>query len=192
MSDPAVLRLGWMLAALGATLLPMLGRLPPWITVVFVAAAAWRQAAARRGWNLPGRALRISLAVTLVAGVLLSYRTFNGLEAGSGLLVAMASMKLLETRARRDVQVLAFIGYFLVLSQLLHDQSAWTLPWLIGAVAFITLALLQGVRHGLPLPPREAAGLVARMLAFAVPVALVLFLLFPRFHNSVAFPSFQV
>jgi uncharacterized protein YjeT (DUF2065 family) len=107
MSDPAVLRLGWMLAALGATLLPMLGRLPPWITVVFVAAAAWRQAAARRGWNLPGRALRISLAVTLVAGVLLSYRTFNGLEAGSGLLVAMASMKLLETRARRDVQVLA-------------------------------------------------------------------------------------
>ncbi len=180
MADPAALRLGWMIAALATTLLPMLGRLPAWITLAFVAAALWRQAATRGGWKLPGRWLRTSLAVTLVAGVLLSYRTFNGLEAGSGLLVAMASMKLLETRARRDVQVLAFIGYFLILSQLLYDQSVWTLPWLVGAVAFITLALLQGVRHGMPLPAREAAGLVARMLAFAVPVALVLFLLFPR------------
>jgi protein-glutamine gamma-glutamyltransferase len=44
--------------------------------------------------------------VSGVLGVLFTYRTFNGLEAGGGLLVVMGAMKLLETRARRDIQVL--------------------------------------------------------------------------------------
>jgi transglutaminase-like putative cysteine protease len=115
-----------------------------------------------------------------VLGVLLTYRTFNGLEAGGGLLVVMGAMKLLETRTRRDIQVLSFIGFFIVLMQLLHDQPIWSLPWLLASVTAITLALLQGVRGGEPLPWRTATGLVLRMLAFAAPVALVLFLLFPR------------
>jgi protein-glutamine gamma-glutamyltransferase len=47
-------------------------------------------------------------------------------------------------------------------------------------VTAITLALLQGVRGGEPLPWRDARASSLRMLAFAAPVALVLFLLFPR------------
>ncbi|MEJ2516076.1 MAG: DUF3488 and transglutaminase-like domain-containing protein [Gammaproteobacteria bacterium] len=180
MADPLVLRLGWMLLALAAAVVPVAMRLPPWITGVFLAAAAWRYMAARRGWDLPGRWLRLALALGLVAGVLYSYRTLNGLEAGSALLVAMGAMKILETRARRDIQVLAFIGYFLVLTQLLYDQPVWSLPWLVLTVAAITLALLQGVRHGPPLSASEGMGLVGRMLAFAVPVALVMWVLFPR------------
>ncbi len=180
MADPLVLRLGWMLLALAAALVPVALRLPPWITGVFLLAAAWRYTAARRGWDLPGRWLRLALALALVAGVLYSYRTLNGLEAGSALLVAMGAMKILETRARRDIQVLAFIGYFLVLTQLLYDQPVWSLPWLVLTVAAITLALLQGVRHGPPLGASEGIGLVGRMLAFAVPVAAVMWVLFPR------------
>lgn len=180
MSDPAVLRLGWMLGALGLALAPTALRLPPWITATIVAAACWRLAVQHFGWRLPPGWVRLALAVGGVLGVLFTYRTFNGLEAGGGLLVVMGAMKLLETRARRDIQVLSFIGYFIVLMQLLHDQPIWSLPWLFISVTAITLALLQGVRGGEPLPWRIATGLVLRMFAFAVPVALVLFLLFPR------------
>lgn len=180
MADPAALRLGWMLGALGLALAPSVLRLPPWVIATFAVAALWRLAVQQFGWRLPPGWLRFLLSVAGVLGVLFTYRTFNGLEAGGGLLVVMGAMKLLETRSRRDIQVLSFIGYFIVLMQLLYDQPVWSLPWLILSVAAITLALLQGVRAGAPLPWRVATGLVLRMLAFAVPVALVLFLLFPR------------
>jgi len=180
MADPAALRLGWMLGALGLALAPTVLRLPPWVIATFAIAALWRLAVQHFGWRLPPGWLRFLLSVAGVLGVLFTYRTFNGLEAGGGLLVVMGAMKLLETRSRRDIQVLSFIGYFIVLMQLLYDQPVWSLPWLILSVAAITLALLQGVRGGAPLPWRVATGLVLRMLAFAVPVALIMFLLFPR------------
>ena len=180
MSDPAKLRLGWMLAALAVALAPAVPRLPPWIAATFVIAALWRLAVQQFGWRLPPGWLRLLLSLGCVLGVLFTYRTFNGLEAGGGLLVVMGAMKLLETRSRRDIQVLSFIGFFLVLIQLLYDQPIWSLPWLVLSVIVIVLALLQGVRGGEPLPWRVATGIVLRMLAFAVPVALVLFLLFPR------------
>jgi protein-glutamine gamma-glutamyltransferase len=180
MSDPAKLRLGWMLAALAVALAPAVPRLPPWVTAIFVIAALWRLAVQQFGWRLPPGWLRLLLSLGGVLGVLFTYRTFNGLEAGGGLLVVMGAMKLLETRSRRDIQVLSFIGFFLVLMQLLYDQPIWSLPWLVLGVIAITLALLQGVRGGEPLPWREASGIVLRMLAMAAPVALVLFLLFPR------------
>jgi protein-glutamine gamma-glutamyltransferase len=180
MSDPAVLRLGWMMGALGLALAPSLPRLPFWIIAVLAIAGLWRLAVQHFGWRLPPGWLRMAFAIGGIFGVLFTYRTFNGLEAGGGLLVVMGAMKLLETRTRRDLQVLSFIGYFIVLMQLLHDQPIWSLPWLFASVAAITLALLQGVRGGGPLPWRTATGLVLRMLAFAAPIALVLFLLFPR------------
>ena len=180
MSDPAALRLGWMLGALALALAPAAPRLPPWVTAVFALSVLWRLAVQRAGWRLPPGWLRITLAAACVLGVLFTYRTFNGLEAGGGLLVVMGAMKLLETRTRRDIQVLSFIGFFIVLMQLLYDQPIWSLPWLAASVTAIAVALLQGVRGGEPLPWRTATGLVLRMLAFAVPVALVLFLLFPR------------
>ena len=180
MSDPAALRLGWMLGALALALAPTVTRLPPWVSASFAIAALWRLAVQHYGWRLPPGWLRLALAIMGVLGVLFTYRTFNGLEAGGALLVVMGAMKLLETRSRRDIQVLSFIGFFIVLMQLLHDQPIWSLPWLALSVAAITMALLQGVRDGEPLPWRSATGIVLRMLAFAVPVALVLFLLFPR------------
>jgi protein-glutamine gamma-glutamyltransferase len=179
-SDPAKLRLGFMLAALVLALAPTALRLPHWVTATFAIAATWRFAVQQFGWRLPPGWLRMLLALGGVLGVLFTFRTFNGLEAGGALLVVMAAMKLLETRSRRDIQVLAFIGFFIVMMQLLHDQPIWSLPWLVASVVAITVALLQGVRGGAPLPLRASTGIVLRMLAFAVPVALVLFLLFPR------------
>jgi protein-glutamine gamma-glutamyltransferase len=169
-----------MLGALALALAPTVARLPPWVTGIFLGAALWRLAVQQLGWRLPPGWLRLGLALAGVLGVLATYRTFNGLEAGGALLVVMGAMKLLETRTRRDVQVLSFIGFFIVMMQLLHDQPIWSLPWLLVTVAAITFALLQGVRGGEPLPWRSAGALVLRMLAFAAPVALVMFLLFPR------------
>ena len=173
-------RLVWATAALLVCLLPHLPRLPVWINLLTAACMGWRLLAALQKRRPPGRGARIVLAAAGFAGVIASYGTVNGVEAGSALLVVMMDMKLLETWRRRDFQVLMFIGYFLILSQLLFGPEIWTLPWMALAVWVTTVSLLQSVRAIEPLPAAVAGGLVARMLAFALPVMLVLFLLFPR------------
>ena len=78
-------------------------------------------------------AAQLSLAFVALLAVLLDYRTFNGIAAGSAFLVLMAGVKLLETRSARDLTVLIFISYFLQFAALLRSQNLLQLPLLLTA-----------------------------------------------------------
>jgi transglutaminase-like putative cysteine protease len=177
---PGLRGLGWMLAALLVALAPHLTDLPPWATLLVAAACAWRWAADRRGWPLAPRWLRLAALVLVPLSVFGSYRTVNGIEAGTVFLALMAGVKLLETRGSRDLTVLAFIAYFLLYAAMLRDQQLTQLPYLLAGVAFVTAALLrvhagtggQSARHVL----LRAGALTLQ----ALPLALLLFVLFPR------------
>ncbi len=67
--------------------------------------------------------------------MLATYETISGVGPGSALLAIMASLKLLETRKRRDQYVLLFISIFLVMSSLLREQYLWSLPYMLGSVS---------------------------------------------------------
>ncbi len=182
MADRArqLVQVGWSVAAMTASVLPHLPRLPVWITTITIGCIAWRLTAAIRGWRPPWRWLRMILALGVFVAVYFTYGTVNGIEAGSGLLIVMMDMKLLETYRRRDFQVLMFIAYFLVLAQLLFEPAIWTLAYMAVSVWITTVALLQVVRIPAPLPAVAAGQLVGRMMLLALPVMAVLFLLFPR------------
>src|SRR5690606_21573171 len=94
-------RLYWCAAVVLGASLPYLLVLPGWMFAVLCAAAAWRIAAEHRRWTVPGRAVRILLALFVFALVLTRYRTINGIEAGSALLIVMVGMKLVEARTYR-------------------------------------------------------------------------------------------
>jgi len=68
---------------------------------------------------------RAALALVCFLGVLATYSSVSGVGPGSALLAIMASLKLLETRKRRDQFVLLFISIFLVMSSLLREQYLW-------------------------------------------------------------------
>src|SRR5690349_7193794 len=85
----------WVLACLALTIAPHAPHLPYWILAATVAIATWRVAAELSGWKMPKAAIRILGVVLAVGGVLASYRTVNGLEAGTALLTLMAGAKLL-------------------------------------------------------------------------------------------------
>jgi transglutaminase-like putative cysteine protease len=168
------------LAALGLAVLPHASHLPPWITLLLVAAGAWRCAAAQRNWRLPSKGIRVALTGLATLGVFLSYRTFNGLAAGSAFLVLMAGVKLLETRSARDLTVLVFISYFLQFASLLRSQSLVQLPLLAVSALVSTVALMR-VHQG---ASRESYAMTVRrtgaMFLQALPLAALLFVLFPR------------
>src|SRR5512139_365913 len=178
---PARIRgLAWVLAAFGIAVLPHVTKMPAWITLLLVAIAAWRWAADLRGWHLPPQWLRVTVVLALAAAVLGTYRTLNGIEAGTSFLVLMAAVKLLETRAARDLTVLVFIAWFLLFAALLRSQSLLHLPWLVGSALLTTIALMRVHASAATASTGHIARQAAALLLQAAPLALLLFLLFPR------------
>ncbi len=172
-------RLAWVTSCLALALVPYLDRLPPWVTVTVLASAGLRLLLAARGRAAPPRAVRMVVSLLAIGLLFLQYRTFNGLSAGTALLCLIAGLKLLETNARRDLHVITMIIYFLSLGALLQGESIWLLCYLIAVSWLTTAALLTGAASlG---RWRTSLRYAARLLAQALPLALVFWLFFPRF-----------
>lgn len=159
---------------------PHVLHLSPWMILWTVTAAAWRLAVARRGWHLPGKWPRLAMVLVGLAGVYLEHSAILGRDAGIALLVVMLALKLLETSARRDAMVVIFLGYFLVITNFLYSQSiAMGLYMLLAALA--NTAALIGINHpGGIRAARRHLRTAGTLLLQALPVTLLLFLLFPR------------
>jgi transglutaminase-like putative cysteine protease len=154
-------------------------QLPMWVLAAFGVLALWRLIITRRRLPPPSGIVRaIAVAVVLIA-VAVTFRTINGVDAGTALLTLMAGLKLLETRSARDHRLLLLTAYFLVLASFLYGQQLWQVPLAALVVWFITGALLKAGEPS-SLAPRAALQLSARVMVLALPLMLVLFLLFPR------------
>ena len=181
-------RLGWTMGGLMAALAPHLLHLQAWVTAFVFAICAWRVIAELRDWRLPGAFLRGVIAIGVTAGVVLGYATITGLDGGTALLALMSALKLLETRAPRDHTVLIFIGWFLCLAAFLYAQDIATILWVFPTVWLLAAALLRVSRRGADGPALRPFRTTGAMLLKAAPVALVLFLFFPRLAGSGARP----
>ena len=94
--------LPWTMASLALALLPHVPYLPIWITGAFLGCATVRYTIETRRGSLPSTWFRAALALFCFLGVLATYDTISGVGPGSALLAVMASLKILETRKRRD------------------------------------------------------------------------------------------
>ncbi|MGB1558452.1 MAG: transglutaminaseTgpA domain-containing protein, partial [Oceanococcaceae bacterium] len=173
-------RIGRILLLLGMLAIPHMLAMPLWASAAVLLAGLWRWWLARRARSMPPMVLRLALAGALATAVGIYYGGVNGLEAGGALLVCMTAMKLLETRSQRDCRLLVFLGYMLILAQMLRSQD---IPWTLWMIAALTLntAVLIDLQHpqGL-LPWKHNLRLSGRLLLKAAPLAIIFFVLFPR------------
>ncbi len=171
--------LPWTLAALFVSIAPHVPFLPAWITGAFVACTAWRYLVERRRRALPAAWIRAALALGCFLGVLATYSSISGVGPGSALLTIMAALKLLETRRRRDQFVLLFLSIFLVMSSLLREQYLWSVPYMLVSILVIMTAWLR-MSAGESQTARRSFATGARLLAYAAPLAIVMWVFFPR------------
>jgi transglutaminase-like putative cysteine protease len=171
--------LPWTLGALFVSIVPHVPYLPPWITGAFIGCAMWRYAIEKRRRPLPRAWVRACLALGCFLGVLATYSSISGVGPGSALLAIMAAMKLLETRKRRDQFVLLFLSIFLVMSSLLREQFLWSLPYMVISVLVIMTAWLR-MSAGESQEARQSFATGARLLAYAAPLAIAMWIFFPR------------
>jgi transglutaminase-like putative cysteine protease len=172
--------LTWLLAALALAVAPHAQELPVWLTILFAALVGWRGFIAFRDKALPPHGWLLIVAALAGAGVVIDYRTLFGRDAGVALLTAMTACKLLESRRLRDGVVLVFLGYLLVMSNLLYSQDIPRVAYLLAVIAVMLTAQVLIHRQHAGLTAFAPLWLTGRMLLLAVPVMLVLFVLFPR------------
>jgi transglutaminase-like putative cysteine protease len=180
----------WLYLLIAIVSAPHLGTLPLWISGIVLIAALWRLGAALDYWPLPGTILRgtLTLASTLAVGF--TWQQISGLDAGSALLLMMLALKLLETHSARDRSLVVLIAWFVLFAAFLREQSLGGVPLLAAGVVIGTVALLQAARSRQVMPAMHGLLLTARLLMHAVPLALALFLLFPRLPGPLwALPS---
>src|SRR5665213_1301777 len=161
-----------------------LGQVPLWVIVLACSGAAWALAAAHGRARLPGRFFKVALTVALTGTVLAMFHTLNGLAAGTALLVLMGAIKLLEATSRRDRLIVVGVAFYLLLAACLFSQQLLRAPLYLLEAWLCCTALLYAAHPDAPMPSRMGGRLSARSLAVALPLALLLFVLFPRLSGS--------
>jgi transglutaminase-like putative cysteine protease len=174
----------WVLVGMLGAVLLNVQHIAPWCVPVALGAAAWRLWAPSPMTQLRGRTMRVAIAAVLTLAVLVGFRTLNGLDAGASLLVAMAALKLLETRGARDWLVVIGASLFLLMAACLDAQDLWRAP-LYAAELWLLCTALYAVGNGTSAAtPAALLRSSSRSLLLALPFAIVLFLFFPRLPGS--------
>ncbi|SNS37408.1 protein of unknown function [Noviherbaspirillum humi] len=164
-------------------LAPHASHQPGWIIGTCSFILLWRGWIVVRGNRLPPPWLVFPICLLAMAGVYLTYRTFLGRDAGVSMLVLLLTLKLLEMRARRDLFVVIFLCFFLLLTGFFYSQTLATALAVIAAVAAILTTQVSFQYAGLMPTLRERLRLGTSILLLAAPLTVVLFLLFPRIQG---------
>jgi transglutaminase-like putative cysteine protease len=177
-SDPAVL---WLLGGVICVLVPHILYQSPLLTLYVFTLLFWRLSIELRYAKAPPSWFTTLLAIGTFVGITYGYHTIFGRDAGVALLVAMMCLKLMEMGTSRDFLVSVFLGYFVVITGFLFDQSTPVGLLMTTAVFILTTALISYHRTQRELSTQFISAKMGISLIFqAIPLTILLFFLFPR------------
>ncbi len=156
-------------------ILPLHGYIATAGLVVCVLCIFWRGLLLRA---VPHVLARVAVIVIGIAAVYFDYGELTGMEPGIALLLVLMGAKLLESRTPREFQVLALIGWFLTFCVLLLENHFARSVWVVAVFLLIAACMVRFRRSasGMRVPARVTATLFAQ----ALPLAVLLFFVFPR------------
>ena len=172
-----------LLAGALLVLAPHVLHLPLWVTALSLATMAWRVIITVRGTRLPPAGLLVPLAAGAVGGIWLTFQTVLGRDAGVATLALLVAFKMLEMRARRDLYVVIYLCFFLLLTTFFYSQGIGTALLMLAATVTLFAAQLSFQFTGAVPPLRRRLWLSARLVLLAAPLAVLLFVLFPRLQG---------
>lgn len=170
----------WIIVSQFVLVVPHLGRVPPWIILIFLLSAFWRSMVYQGRWSFPGKAIKVALTLSCLLGVGYSYRTVIGLEPTVALLLTVFALKLIELAERKDAYVVLFLAYFVCVTEFLFSQEILTTLYMLVAVMLVTTALVALHQPGEDSFKRGTFRRAGVMLLQSFPLMLVLFFVFPR------------
>lgn len=173
----------WLMGSLILAALPHFVYQPVWVGLVFLAMLGWRLLHHLAGWPLPASSRRLKLLQLALAALALiltfaSYGLTIGRDAGTALLVMMLAFKVVETHSARDYYLCCFLGLFVVITNFFFSEAIWMAALMGLAVVALVSCLIQ--LNAPAMTGRQRLRLSRQLLLQALPLMLVLFVLFPR------------
>ncbi len=179
----------FLLAVIAWVILPQIGNLPVWCSLLAAGVLLWRGWLAWTARPLPSRWWLAVLLVLTIGATLFTHRTLLGRDAGVTLIVVLLTLKTLELRARRDAFVVFFLSFFTMLTNFFFSQSLLTAAAMLVAMLGLLTALVNAhMPVGKP-PLMQAAKTASWMALLGAPIMAVLFVLFPRLAPLWGIPS---
>ncbi len=179
----------WLLIAQALVIIPHLLHVPLWLIGVWLGCAAWRVQVFRMRWPFPNAWVKAALMIGSGFAVYLSRGGLVGLDAAVALLITAFILKLLEVRTRRDALVLIFLGFFTVVTSYLFADSLLAALYSLLPVLALLAALVGLQQSGFAREPLAPLKLASKLLAQAIPLMLLLFVLFPRLEPLWSLPQ---
>ncbi len=161
-------------------LLPLLPVLPRWFMALALLVWLWRFLLLQMRRGLPSRGLKTVLVLAALAAIFLHFGAFIQLEAVITLLCTVYCLKLLEMRQRSDARLVCALSFFILGCVFLFDRSILISLWVLLGLWVLIAVLIGLAQPGARPAYAEHAALAARLIAKALPLMLVLFLLAPR------------
>ncbi|MBI3903993.1 MAG: DUF3488 domain-containing transglutaminase family protein [Nitrosomonadales bacterium] len=177
MNLPSTLIYGLLLCVL-MVCAPHAAHLPSWVSVESAALLGWCAYLTRNKLALPARWLLGALMLGDVIGILASFHTLFGRDASTTLLILLTAFKQLEVRNLRDATMTIYLACFIIVTNFFYTQTIAAALYMLATLLLIVTVWLH--LHGDTLPLKARLRLAAIMLMQAVPLMLVLFILFPR------------
>jgi transglutaminase-like putative cysteine protease len=181
--------LGWMLLSVLLVMLPQSLHMPFWVTFLTLVCIAWRWLIFTGVAAYPGRLLRIAIVVfTMTLSVSQMRSSGIGLDSAASLLALGFVFKLIEMRHKRDVYVVISLCFIMAMVNFLYSQSVVATIYTAIVIIVITCAMLALNRSHLHPGGRGNLRLATVMALQALPLTIVLFVMFPRIAPLWAVP----
>ncbi len=138
----------------------------------------WRFIAIWKPEWLPNRLIIFLLSACAIVLLYSQYHSLLGRDAGTALFVSALGLKLLEIKSPRDILLCVYLAFIVAATQFLYQQSILMAVYTL----FVCCTLLSTLISINSKNPQTLASLkmAAIIIAQALPVAIVIFIFFPR------------
>jgi transglutaminase-like putative cysteine protease len=168
----------FLLSSIGLIVFPHFNHLPIAIFAFFYLLLSWRFISIWRQSWLPNKLIIFFLTVCGLALLYSQHQGVFGRDAGTRLFTTALALKLLEVKSERDLYLITYLAFIVAASQFLYEQSLLMAAYILF-VCSVLLATLVCINSSKPQAGAalKTAGLI---IAQALPIAAVIFILFPR------------
>ena len=168
----------FLLSSIGLIAFPHIDHIPIALFAFFYLLLSWRFIGIwKQNW-LPNKLIIFFLTVCGLALLYSQHQGVLGRDAGTRLFVTALALKLLEIKSERDLYLITYLAFIVAASQFLYEQSLLMAAYILF-VCCVLLATLVCINSS---KPQTGAALktASIIIVQALPMAVVLFILFPR------------
>ncbi len=130
-------------------------------------------------------------ALVLASGsvIVVTEGLHKNIETWAALLIISFALKLLEMKTRRDAFVVIFIAYFVIAVEFIFNKSMGIVLYELCALVLVTAATVGMNQFHTRIKASESLKVSGKILTQAIPLMIVLFIVFPRIGPLWAIPN---